>query len=166
VAGLFLAWAGPASAVIHEFTLAADGPCAGTPSAATATGSFTLNTDTGNVDWEMTLSGISGETGKHVHAPYDSCETMGGVILVFLPVGNDVSGSYVLTPQEQQDMLDGKHWINIHTAQYTGGEIRGLIELYVPPTPTVSEWGLAVMMLLGLTAGTIVFARRGRKLAV
>ena len=28
------------------------------------------------------------------------------------------------------------------------------------PIPTVSEWGLVVMTLLGLTVGTIVFARR------
>ncbi len=28
--------------------------------------------------------------------------------------------------------------------------------------PTVSEWGLIVMLLLALTAGTIVFARRRR----
>ncbi len=30
------------------------------------------------------------------------------------------------------------------------------------PVPTVSEWGLIVMTLLALTAGTIVFARRRR----
>ncbi len=30
------------------------------------------------------------------------------------------------------------------------------------PVPTVSEWGLIVMLLLSLTAGTIVFARRRR----
>ena len=28
------------------------------------------------------------------------------------------------------------------------------------PIPTVSEWGLVVMTLLGLTVGTIIFARR------
>ena len=31
-----------------------------------------------------------------------------------------------------------------------------------PAIPTVSEWGLIVMTLLALTAGTIVFARRRR----
>ncbi len=30
----------------------------------------------------------------------------------------------------------------------------------VPPIPTVSEWGLIILTLLGLTLGTIVFARR------
>ena len=30
------------------------------------------------------------------------------------------------------------------------------------PIPTVSEWGLIIMTLLALTAGTIVFARRRR----
>ena len=32
----------------------------------------------------------------------------------------------------------------------------------VSPIPTVSEWGLIIMTLLALTAGTIVFARRRR----
>ena len=32
----------------------------------------------------------------------------------------------------------------------------------LPPIPTVSEWGLIIMTLLALTAGTIVFARRRR----
>ncbi len=31
-----------------------------------------------------------------------------------------------------------------------------------PPVPTVSEWGLAVLTLTGLIAGTILFARRIR----
>ncbi len=31
-----------------------------------------------------------------------------------------------------------------------------------PAIPTVSEWGLIVMTLLALTAGTIVFGRRRR----
>ena len=35
-------------------------------------------------------------------------------------------------------------------------------ELYAPepPVPTVSEWGLIVMAVLVLTAGTLVFLRR------
>ncbi len=35
-------------------------------------------------------------------------------------------------------------------------------ECVVSPVPTVSEWGLIVMTLLLLTAGTIVFGRRRR----
>ncbi len=43
-----------------------------------------------------------------------------------------------------------------------GGELRGQIDTLQPPPPpipTVSEWGLIVMTLLLLTAGTIVIRR-------
>ena len=33
------------------------------------------------------------------------------------------------------------------------------------PIPTVSQWGLSVMALLVLTAGTLVYARRGAAMA-
>jgi hypothetical protein len=32
----------------------------------------------------------------------------------------------------------------------------------VPPIPTVSEWGLIIMTLLLLTAGTVLFRRRSQ----
>jgi len=162
--GVMLVWADPVMAVTRQFTLLADGPCAGTAESGMATGTFTLDTDTRNVDYSISITGLSSnETGKHVHGPYDSCETMGGSILAFLPVGNDVSGSYVLaTEQDVQDMIDGKHWINIHTQSHTGGELRG--QIAVVPVPAVSEWGLAVMTLLVLSTGTVVLARRRRGL--
>ena len=43
------------------------------------------------------------------------------------------------------------------SVHFMGGEPQDVPE---PVVPTVSEWGLAIMTLLGLTAGTIIYGRR------
>jgi hypothetical protein len=39
-----------------------------------------------------------------------------------------VSGMATLTDDQETDFLAGKWYYNIHTATYTGGEIRGQVE--------------------------------------
>ncbi len=36
----------------------------------------------------------------------------------------------------------------------------GLTDCLEPPVPAVSEWGLLVLVLIGLTAGTVIFGRK------
>jgi len=43
-----------------------------------------------------------------------------------------------------------------------GVAITGELETAPPPIPTVSEWGLALMVLLALVAGTLVFRSQSR----
>ena len=69
-----------------------------------------------------------------------------------------------LSAGEAQDMLDGLHYVNIHTDLHGGGEIRGQI-LQDSVIPTVSEWGLAVLALLTLAVGTLVYRRRSIQVA-
>ena len=151
-----------ARADLIEFTAELDGAqaasCAGTGSSGTGSGTFTLNTDTGVVSYNVTISGLGSDAGlSHVHGPAVECFT-GGTPVYTLPRGSPKIGtSPPLTAQEQADMIAGLHYVNIHTADFVGGEIRGQI---LTPIPAVSTWGLAVMTLLVLTAGTIVCARR------
>jgi|CXWL01.1.fsa_nt_gi hypothetical protein len=74
------------------------------------------------------------------------------------------------------DVSDGRNWINSMQLvgggflSYPGGgentEVEGealsAVAVAPPAIPTVSEWGLAVLTLIGLTAGTILFARNRR----
>jgi hypothetical protein len=78
-------------------------------------------------------------------------------VLIALPAGSPKIGTYNLTPARVIDMLSGLHYINIHSANFGSGEIRGQVIEDPDCIPTVTEWGFAVMTLLILTAGTVVF---------
>ena len=55
--------------------------------------------------------------------------------------------------------------VEIHPGQEITYFPDGSYEIFGDPIPTVSEWGLIVITLLGLTAGTIVIGRRRRAAA-
>ncbi len=181
----------PVHASLHEFSMTADGACAGTPSLATGTGTFTLDTDTGEVAYEIALTGLT-PTAMHVHAPADDCPIASvAPALIFFPSGTDISGTYALEPLLQDLMLAGKHWINVHTDAWTNGEIRGRIIPLCPNDcsghgvcelgvcvcdsawmgadcsverviPAVSDWGLIVTAMLLLTAASVIIAESVR----
>ena len=72
----------PARADLIEFTVELDGAqaasCAGTGSPGTGSGTFTLDTATGVVSYNITISGlVSGEGLSHVHGPAAECFTAG-----------------------------------------------------------------------------------------
>ena len=41
---------------------------------------------------------------------------------------NPISGTAILTPAQEADLLAGKWYFNVHTAAHPGGEIRGQVE--------------------------------------
>ncbi len=57
---------------------------------------------------------------------------------------------------------DGKAYVNVHTAQYPAGEIRGQLAVSSTATPEPATTGL---MLLALAGGAVVFVRRRRSAA-
>ena len=121
-----------AMADILEFNALIDGEqaenCAGSGSPGTGTGSFTLDTDTGFVVYEIEFSGLIGtETNAHVHGAAPMCAGAG--IVYPLPLGSPKNGNTTLDAGEMQDMIDGLHYVNIHSTFNTSGEIRGQIIL-------------------------------------
>ena len=165
LAGVILALVNTAAtAEIVNFSAVIDGAqaddCDGTGSGSTGTASFTLDTVTFLVTYSIEYSALDGmENNAHVHK---AAACVGGGIVYGLPAGSPKNGMETLTAGEAQDMLDGLHYVNIHTTLHSGGEIRGQI-LQGPVIPTVSEWGLVVMVLLTLAAGAIIFQRVRRK---
>lgn len=120
----------PATAATINFVANIDGVCAESGSSATGLGTFSLNTATGVFTWHIEYSGLgSVETFAHIHGPIDvACGSFGGgFVFVDLGIGSPKDGSTVLSAERQQGFLDGKYYVNIHTAGFVSGEISGVI---------------------------------------
>ena len=96
-------------------------------SPATGTAELMLNANTNTLSWKVNYSGLTGvATAAHLHGP----APMGGNAPVVVPFTGDlnaqpITGSAVLSPQQAGELATGRWYVNIHTAQFPGGEIRG-----------------------------------------
>jgi hypothetical protein len=101
-------------------------------SAATGTGTFLVDTSSNTLWFNITLTGVVGETMAHIHG-FAPPGTPAG-ILYALPVGNSKVGSITYLESEEQGILSGQTYVNIHTGAFPAGEIRGQI------LPAVEHW--------------------------
>ena len=86
-----------------------------------------VNSNTNTLSWKVTYSGLSGPvTGAHIHGPA-APGANAGIVVPF--TGNlnaqPVQGQAQITPQQLGDLAAGMWYVNLHTAQSPGGEIRG-----------------------------------------
>ncbi len=99
-----------------------------TPNASPATGSSTLvfNTDTKIITVTTTYSGLTG-TASAAHIHKGDASIAGPVLFGFtnVTVSPIVYTSRVLSASEEADLRAGLQYVNIHSALYPGGEIRG-----------------------------------------
>ena len=97
-------------------------------SAATGDGTFTLNTATNELTWDVTFGGLSGPAlAAHIHGPA-APGANAGVLVAFDPPkapAGEIKGSNVILASQVADLKAGKWYVNIHTAANKGGEIRG-----------------------------------------
>ena len=99
--------------------------------ANTSTGSGTLtgtyDADDNVLTYSSTWTGLSGTaTGAHFHGPA-SATTTASPVVTFTIVGNGATGVTTLTDAQEQDLLNGLWYVNVHTGTYTQGEIRGQV---------------------------------------
>lgn len=99
------------------------------PAASSASGmaEVQFNENTNKVTWKVTYSGLTGPaTGAHIHGPAGSGANA-GVVIPF--TGNldaqPIMGEVTVTLAQYADMAAGLYYVNIHTARFPGGEIRG-----------------------------------------
>ena len=101
--------------------------------ASTATGSATviLNPNTGAVSVQGSFTGLSSSAiSAHIHGPAPAGMNANPiVVLTATPAtAGAVSGSGTLNAQQVTDMKNGLTYINVHSTNYSGGEIRGQIQ--------------------------------------
>ena len=94
-----------------------------TDSPATGTAQVDVDTTTKEVKWTVQYSGLTGDaTAAHIHGPAAVGENAGPVV----DIGGKIeSGSATLTDAQIADLQAGKMYLNIHSAKFPDGEIRG-----------------------------------------
>jgi len=82
---------------------------------------------TSNVlSWKVTYTGLSGPvTAAHIHGPAPMGANAGVVVPFMTGASNTITGQTNLTTAQAADLASGRWYVNIHTAQFPGGEIRG-----------------------------------------
>lgn len=86
-----------------------------------------LDTTTKKLTYTVSWKGLTGPaTMAHFHGPADPGANAGVVV----PIGgtdpkSPASGSATLTEDQVKEFMDGKIYVNVHTAANPGGEIRG-----------------------------------------
>jgi hypothetical protein len=124
------AWAGenlPASAEVvpwkAELSGAQEAPP--TPSDGKGTLEASYDTQTKQLNWTITFSGLSGPvTAAHLHGPAEPGKIGPIIVPISGPYVSPIKGTATLT-SEQADALKRGVYINLHTAQHPEGEIRG-----------------------------------------
>jgi hypothetical protein len=89
-----------------------------------------LNTGTKQLSWKVNYRSLSSDAAAaHIHGPA-APGSNAGVVANLAPGGikNPLEGSATLTDAQIADLLAGSDYVNIHTAQNQGGEIRGQIK--------------------------------------
>lgn len=111
---------------IYEATLSGAQEVPPASTTATGTAEVSLNNNTNLLTWKVTYSGLTGApTGAHIHGPAALGQNA-GVAVPFTNVGaQPVMGQATLTPQQVGDLAAGLWYVNIHTANFPNGEIRG-----------------------------------------
>ena len=102
------------------------------PSASAGRGELVavLNRNTGLLQWKLSFSGLSGPVrAAHFHSPGMGGELAPRVLTLGRQPLSPAEGRAMLTPRQRADLLDGQWYVNLRTARYPEGELRGqLIE--------------------------------------
>ena len=99
------------------------------PTASRGTGVMTakLYPDTRSLDYKVEYTGLSGPaTAAHIHGPA-AAGANAGVAVPFNAAASPITGASILTEEQATALMEGKTYVNVHTAANPGGEIRGQI---------------------------------------
>ena len=123
-----------------------------TNSTATGTASLLLSPDETTARVSVNFSGLtSAQTDAHIHGP--AAVGVSGPVLFPLPHGQVNDFEISLTPSQAQDLKNGLWYVNVHTANFMTGEIRGQF-LTSPSASTVQS--NATKYVVNETEGTVI----------
>jgi hypothetical protein len=109
------------------FSASLDGTQEVPPNASPASGSgvFALSADRTTLVYDIAFGGLtSNETVQHIHR---GAIGVAGPVVFNLSPGSPKNGVITLTPAQADELQAGLYYVNIHSATYPGGEIRGQI---------------------------------------
>jgi hypothetical protein len=128
IAGFAMMVAGAASAATVKFhatlTAAAEAP----PTKSTGSGEAAMSLDTVSheLTWDVTFQGFSSDVvAAHIHGPAQPGQNAGVVIAFPKSPTSPIHGSAKLTEEEQNQLMAGAYYVNIHTKNNPSGAIRG-----------------------------------------
>jgi mono/diheme cytochrome c family protein len=126
-------------------------------STATGTGELTFNLISGAVTGGVNTTGITA-TLAHIHRGYAG--TAGPVVVNFVQSATDATrwepqAGGTLTADQISDLLGGKLYVNVHSAAYPQGEIRGQIQPDNIDVVTTAMNGAAVVPPVTTTASGV-----------
>lgn len=107
------------------------------PAATSATGyaRIFVNESTGQLTFTVVFNGLSSnQTASHIHAP-GAIGVNAGVIINFGAVGGTsgtISGSTTITPTQLSQLRQHLGYVNVHSSNFPGGEIRGQLGVARP----------------------------------
>jgi hypothetical protein len=143
-----------------------------TGSPGTGTGTFTFDESTSTTTWTVTFASLEAlATAAHIHAPAAPGINVAFVVpLTSLPFATSGSFSNSGTTlngrtaaQFAGDLLAGNAYVNIHTSEFPGGEIRGQLSCTQTPR-SVPEFGsIATILAISLVAVIVLKASTYRK---
>lgn len=111
-----------------RFTAKLDGAQETPPRATSARGTAQATLDTANrqLSWTISYSGLSGPaTAAHFHGPAGPGASADAVVPITGDLTSPIKGSANLTDAQIGDLRGGLWYVNIHSAKYPPGEIRG-----------------------------------------
>jgi len=92
-------------------------------------GRFEVDINANTLKFHISYGGLtSPETAAHIHGPAGPGVNAG--VVFPLPAGNPKVGVWNYPQAMEADILAGRMYVNIHTTQFPGGEIRGQVNSF------------------------------------
>lgn len=114
-----------AEMVKYKADLTAKSEVPATDSSGSGTADITVDTEAKKISWKVDVKDLSGDaTAAHFHGPAKEGENAGPVVDIS---GNWKDGSADLTDEQRKQLDDGLMYLNVHTAKFPDGEIRGQV---------------------------------------
>lgn len=116
---------------VFRFGLSGDEEVPPVVTAATGNAEFRMETTTNTLDFEIAYVDLSSaETAAHLHGFAEPGQE--GPPLFGLPPGNPKIGQLVYAELDEDGILDGLTYVNIHSSNFPDGEIRGQVDDPLP----------------------------------
>jgi hypothetical protein len=116
--------AAQAQVVAYKATLSGASEVPPVQSQATGAAAVNANPATKGVSWSVTYSGVT-PAAAHIHCGAAASANAGVAVDLGKNLASPIQGSGTMTDPQMADLQAGKCYVNIHTANNKGGELRG-----------------------------------------